>query len=230
MARSLLLPIVAAAAASVALAACIPSIPGNLDQAGGSAPLVADLDTSTVPLQIGTYTSGFQSVINLRGPNKGAGERGGMTASFVGDGGSYCVIIDPGNSWESPAPGGDPLATLDDADSDLFVGRAADYTGTPGVKIGDFRADYVDSLGVRHDIDANQCIQTDRNTNTGAHSGAGTPEFCAIDTEAGVPYIVLAETIAAAPATQIDKLAVAVITGNCPSPITENTLTGDNTP
>lgn len=210
------------ASTAAALAACIPSIRGGLDQAGGDAPLVVDLDATT-PLVLSV--SGTQVTTSVRGPNKGAGERGGVTGSFTGNGGPVCVIMDPANLWEGPTGG--PTDPLDDGDSDLFVGRSADFTGSPGVRIGEFRADYLDALGVPHEIDENLCVQADLNGLPGGHGGAAAPEYCAIQTEAGVPYMLLAETISAPPSSQILKIAFRISIGNCPV-VDENTLNGDN--
>lgn len=222
MTRSTFLISLVVASTVASLAACIPSIRGGLDQAGGAAPLVVDLDATT-PFVLSV--SGTEVNTTVRGPNKGAGERGGVTGSFLGNGGPVCVIMDPANLWEGPTGG--PTDPLDDGDSDLFVGRSADFTGAPGIRIGEFRADYLDALGVPHEIDENLCLQVDRYGLPGAHGGAAAPEYCAIQTEAGVPYMVLAETISVPPQSQLLKIAFRVTIGNC-QVVDEDTLSGDN--
>jgi len=228
MAHSRLLAL-SVAFSAVAIAACIPGIPADT-QSGGNAPLVVDLDEAGTPFVVAPGDSAAEITISVRGPNKGSGERGGITGMFTAVGGTYCVIIDPANIWEGPNGAAD--AALDDGDADLFVGRASDYDGTPGKRIGDFHADYVDALGIPHDIDENLCQQFDLNGLPGAHSGKASIEYCAIETEAGVPYIVKAETLAVPPNGDILKVAMRVSTGPClgagGAPFDENTLTGDN--
>lgn len=222
-----LIHLVSSSIAGLAIAGCIPSIDSGLQQAGGNAPLVLDLDEAGTPLVLGTGLSTAVTA-TVRGPNKGSGERGGITASFVGDGSPVCVIMDPANTWEESNTGGNPQGPLDDADSDLFVGLAANYTGTPGTSIGEFTAEYVDPLGVAHAEDENVCKQADLNGLDGAHAGAGTPEFCTIQTIAGASYEVLAESISAAPATQLVKVAVVIAPATFCVGVGELTLNGDN--
>lgn len=203
------------ASALLFLVACEAPVPGGLSQYSGNDPLIVDMD-ETDPL-----VAGVQSEATVRGPNKGGGERGGLTGSFLGVGGPMCVILDPENEWEQ-----DDTPT-DDGDMDLFVGRAADYTGTPGVTIGDFFGEYIDSLGVPHQLDQNLCYQVDINGVGGAHAGQGTAEFCTIQTDAGTPYIVLGETFSVPSDDDQLVVAVRVDVGGCPA-IDETTLSGDN--
>ncbi len=203
--------------AAAAAAGCIDPMPDGVRQANrGDAPRIVDLDDT------GTFVIGTagQMTVTLSGPNKGDGERGGATATFLGTGGPMCVILDPENQF-------DTLSYADDGDSDLFVGRAADYTGQPGISIGEFRGDYVDSLGVPHTLDQNLCLQFDINGLPGAHAGSGSPENCAIETVAGTPYILLAETFSVP--VDDDELVVAleVLNGGCPT-VDEDTLDLDN--
>lgn len=197
------------------LGACDAPIPGGLTQSGGSEPLLVNLD-ETDPFVIGV-----QSETTVRGPNKGGGERGGLTGSFVGVGGPMCVILDPENVWDLD------ITVTDDGDMDLFVGRAADYSGTPGVVLGDFFGEFIDSLGIPHKLDQNLCLQTDVFGGGGAHAGQGTAEFCTVQTDAGTPYIVLGETFSVP--TDDDQLTVAVRVdvGGCPA-VDEDTLSADN--
>ena len=229
MAHSRLLFVSLSLVAGAVLSACIPGIPADT-QSGGNAPLIADLDLAGTPFVIAAGDSAQEITVSLRGPNKGAGERGGATGMFTAVGGTYCVIIDPANVWEGST--GTATSALDDGDADLYVGRASDYDGTPGKRMGDFHADYIDALGVPHDIDENLCQQFDLNGLPGAHAGKATIEYCAIETEAGVPYIVKAETLSVPPMTDILKVAMRVSIGPClgagGAPFDENTLSGDN--
>ena len=216
------------AAAALVAAACIPSLPSDT-QAGGAAPLVTDLDLAGTPFMIAAGDTAQEVTVSVRGPDKGKNERGGITGSFTAVGGQYCIIVDPANVWEGPNAAQD--SALDDGDTDLYVGRAADYTGSPGSTIGDFKADYVDKLGVPHEIDENLCVQSDLNGLPGGHAGAGTLEFCTIETQAGVPYIVKSDTISVPVIGGVLKVAMRVSTGPCGTgdfTPTENTLTGDN--
>ena len=200
---------------SVFLAACDPGVPG-LDN-GGNAPLIVDLDIED-PLSISATA---ESGGTVRGPDKGDGERGGVTGSFVANGGPVCVIIDPEGTF---AGGG--TSHLDDGDIDLFVGRAADYTGTPGVTMGEFAGEYVDPLGVSHVLNQNLCTQYDYYGLPGAHAGAAAPEFCEVQTDSGVPFLVVGETFSVPPDDRMLSIAVQVRAGTCPL-ITESTLDSD---
>lgn len=210
MKRSLFL-----AVASLALAACEPGRPG-LDT-GANAPLIVDLDVES-PL---TLSDTEESGATVRGPAKGDGERGGITGTFIANGGPVCVIIDPEGTF---AGGG--TSHLDDGDSDLFVGRAADYTGTPGISMGEFAGEYVDPLGVSHVLNQNLCTQYDYYGLPGAHAGAAAPEFCEVQTDAGVPFLVVGETFSVPPDDGMLTVAVQVRSGTCPS-IVESTLGSD---
>lgn len=198
--------------AVLAAAPACGGIPRSVDT-GGNAPLIVDLD-ATQPLVIGAESGG-----TVRGPHKGRGERGGVTGTFLGNGGPMCVVIDPEGSFLG-------ANHLDDGDLDLFVGRAADYTGTPGITMGEFSGEYVDPLGVAHTLNQNLCIQYDLFGLPGAHAGAASPEFCTIETDAGVPYLMQGETFSVPPDDEMLTFAAAVFNGACPQ-VTESTLTGD---
>jgi hypothetical protein len=216
--------LIASVATGLAAAAigCSRAMPTEIDQSTGNAPLVVDLDTAS-PLTLSS--DGVGTVVSVRGPNKGNGERGGITGSFTGTGGVVCVIMDPAAKWDPS----DPQTALDGGDIDLYVGKSANYSGEPGVAIGDFHAVYTDALGVDHVLDENQCIQTDRNGLPGAHAGTASPEFCPVTTEAGIVYTILGETISVPPVGKILKVATEVRNGPCPT-VTENTLSGDTAP
>lgn len=198
---------------ALGIAACDPSLQG-LDT-GGNAPLMVDLDVES-PL---TISDTAESGGTVRGPDKGKGQRGGITGSFVANGGPVCAIIDP----EGTFAGGDHLS---DGDMDLFVGRAADYTGTPGVAMGEFGGEYVDALGVSHTLNQNLCVQYDAFGLPGAHAGSASPEFCEIQTDAGVPYLIVGETFSVPPDDGMLTVAVQVRAGSCPG-IIESTLNSD---
>ncbi len=202
------------------LTACAVPVPEHLDQSGGNGPLLIDLD-STAPI-----TFGVESVGTVRGPDRGSGERGGITASFVGPGGPVCIMMDPENVYEGNI-GDDTTVTNDDGDIDLFAGRSADYTGTPGIVMGDFIGAYIDPLGVEHPLDQNLCVQTDVFGLSGSHAGFGTVEFCVLDTVAGTPYTIAGETWKAPIDDDLLTVAIRVDLGGCPI-VTETTLNGDN--
>lgn len=205
-----------------AIAACDPKLQ-NLDT-GGNAPLIIDLDEES-PIIMSTETTNppvsdlHETGGTVRGPDKGKGERGGITGTFIPNGGPVCVIIDPEGSFAGSNH-------LDDGDMDLFVGRAADYTGTPGLTMGEFSGEYVDVLGVSHELNQNLCTQYDYFGLPGAHAGAAAPEFCEVQTDAGVPYLVMGETFSVPPDDGMLTVSVQVRHGVCPS-VTESTLDGD---
>ena len=209
----------------VAGSGCDAALP-SLDT-GGNAPLILDLDVES-PLTVtpaaippAPPVSPVESGGIVRGTDKGGGERGGMTGTFIPNGGPVCVIMDPEGTFN-----GGGTSHLDDGDIDLFVGRAADYTGTPGVTMGDFEGEYVDPLGVSHVLNQNLCTQYDIFGLPGAHAGAAAPEFCEVETESGVPYLAVGETFSVPPDDGLLTVSVAVVSGSCPQ-VLESTLTGD---
>ena len=195
------------------VAAGCAEIPQDIN-ADGNAPLIVDLDVEQ-PIVPNDETGA-----TVRGPDKGNGERGGITGTFLGNGGPVCVILDPESSFVGSNH-------LDDGDMDLEAGRAADYTGTPGVKMGEFSGEYVDPLGVSHTLDQNLCLQLDYWGLPGGHAGAAQPEYCTIETDAGVPYIVKGETFSVPPDDEMLTVAISVLNGACPPGITESFLSGD---
>ena len=197
-------------------AGCEPGVPGI--DTHGNAPLILDLDVED-PI---TVSATSESGGTVRGPDKGRGQRGGFTGSFIANGGPVCVIIDPEGSFAGGGP-----SHLDDGDSDLFVGRAADYTGTPGVTMGEFSGEYVDPLGVSHVLNQNLCTQYDYYGLPGAHAGSAAPEFCEVQTDTGVPFLVAGETFSVPPDDGMLAFAVQVRAGTCPL-VLESTLSGDS--
>ncbi|MED5374721.1 MAG: hypothetical protein VX899_27125 [Myxococcota bacterium] len=115
---------------------------------------------------------------------------GGATASFMADGGEYCVFVDPeAVTWnqsvdlESPSPAYQYADnTDDDGDIDLSVGLSSNYTGTPDLEMGDFEQAYEDSLGNVVTVNTNECVFVGSRGQNGAHAGRATPEYCTVDT------------------------------------------------
>ena len=205
-----------------ALAGCDRPLPGGVTQHHGGAPLIVDLDTAVGSQSTsGTLVLGTELQFTVRGANKGHGEVGGATATFIGNGGPMCVILDPEDTFDYKG------ANPNNGDSDLYVGRASDYNGMPGVTIGDFTGAWVDPLGISHPLDEDLCVQLDLFGQSGAHAGMGEPEFCTIQTDAGTPYIVLAKTFAVPDNDDLLTEAMRVDNGGCPA-IDENTLKSDN--
>lgn len=194
-------------------AACTSPFPQGLD-VDGNAPLVISLDDES-PIEIGE-----ENGATVRGPHKGNGERGGIAGTFLGSGGPMCVIIDPEGNFNGQNH-------LDDGDMDLEVGRAADYTGTPGLSMGAFAGEYVDALGIEHTLDQNLCIQIDLFGLPGAHAGAAQPEYCTIETDLNVPYVLQGETFSVPPDDEMLTVAILVSNGVCPPEIDEGLLSGD---
>jgi hypothetical protein len=128
---------------------------------------------------------------------------GGVTFTFVGNGGDVCVWVDPELAFWSQSVS--PLSpnekwnypdnVFDDGDIDLFAGFAVYYTGSPGETIGDFRIQYEDSLGNKVPVELNECTIAGSRESSGGHSGRGAPEFCTMsNTVPDVSYMVLMET------------------------------------
>ena len=134
------------------------------------------------------------------------GEKSGATFTFRGTGEKVCLIVDPeAVFWNtSVAEMGTteayawPDNYLDDGDLDMMAGFSANYTGSPGIELGDFYGFYTDSLGNTVEIEYNLCESVDRYGNTPAYAGRSTTEYCTIDTEGreGIEYTVLLKTFA----------------------------------
>lgn len=115
---------------------------------------------------------------------------GGATATFVADGGAYCVLVDPeAVTWNQSVDLEAPLVqysiqdnTSDDGDLDLSVGLSSNYTGTPDLEMGNFEQAYEDSLGNQVTVNTNECVFFTTLGQAGAHGGRATPEFCDLDT------------------------------------------------
>jgi hypothetical protein len=130
----------------------------------------------------------------------GTSERGGITLTFQGTGGSVCLFIDPELAfWNQSVSQLQPNQTYaypdnvqDDGDLDLYAGFSVYYSGSPGEEVGDFQILYQDQLGNRVPIDLNECTIIGQTGDAGAHGGRGSPEFCTLSaTQPGVDYTVL---------------------------------------
>lgn len=134
------------------------------------------------------------------------GEKGGAVLTFAGTGGNVCIVLDPeAVSWSTsvavnPTSAGDPWRYPDnfddDGDLDLSVGLSANYTGSPGLEIGDFKGQYTDELGNVVNIEYDLCETVGRWGSQPAHSGRATVEYCSVDTygREGISYTVVLRT------------------------------------
>jgi len=131
----------------------------------------------------------------------GTAESGGVTFSFIGNGGSVCIWVDPELVYWNQSVAAVPDATnakwrypdnpFDDGDLDLYAGFAVYYSGSPGERMGDFEIRYEDSLGNQIPVDFNECTIGGLDVPFGAHAGRGSPESCTLTATAeGVSYIV----------------------------------------
>jgi hypothetical protein len=115
---------------------------------------------------------------------------GGATATFMSNGGSYCLMVDPeGTAWVPSVSLDDqdpiyawPDNNLDDGDIELTAGLSAYYTGSPDISMGDFRQTYEDSLGNEVQVEFNDCVQRGYFDQEAVGAGRGRPEYCEIDT------------------------------------------------
>lgn len=131
---------------------------------------------------------------------------GGVTANFLGTGGSVCVFVDPeATAWNeavapSPAEAARRFAypdnVFDDGDIDLTVGQSIFYTGSPGVEIGGFVVTFNDELGHPVELSLQECTSVNLNGDAVAGGGGrGTPEYCTItSTLPGASYTILMKT------------------------------------
>lgn len=169
----------------------------------------------------------------------GSGEAGGATATFTGTGDEVCLIVDPQTvfrdhwAWTEDGIVGDAAMSdylYDDGDMDILAGFSADYTGTPGVTMGNFERTFVDPGGVERIADFNLCIQFDYWGVAGGSAGRASPEYCTIETVADVEYTVALLTFSVP--MDDDRLAFAfqMRRGACPTEVDECTLRGDADP
>lgn len=150
---------------------------------------------------------------------------GGATATFVGDGGTYCVVVDPeavtwNQSVDFETPNevyARPDNTSDDGDLDMSVGLSSNYTGTPGLKMGNFEQAYEDSLGAQVTVNTNECALVGFQGQLGAHAGRATPEFCEVDTtlHPGREYTIALDTWSLPLDDDLLSFGLVVIEGSC---------------
>ncbi|MCK6528858.1 hypothetical protein L6R50_15290 [Myxococcota bacterium] len=230
-----------AAAALLPVAACDANGLRLLQNFDGGEVLesdLQDLDQADPPPGVQPM-DGAEPFIGELGPtNNGSAYSGGATASFLGTGGPVCVVLDPQTVWrddQTLSGGLDPAwedHIYDDGDADLLVGLAAQYTGTPGEEMGSFESIYVDPLGVERRADLNLCLQPDRYGFPGGTAGRATPEWCTVDTTAGVTYLVAIRTISVPLDDNRLRFALALLEGECEDlgSVNECTLRGDADP
>lgn len=172
----------------------------------------------------------------------GASVLGGASATFIGTGGSVCLIVDPESVFWSESVAvqdPDPRYTWpdnfnDDGDIDLFGGLSAYYTGTPGLDIGDFKAIYEDGLGVEVEIEFNECTIADFYGGAGGHAGRGGVEYCTIDTSShpGVEYTMVMQAYSLSLNDDLLSYGYAIVEGSCSElagrgSLTECTIPGE---
>ncbi|NCG18722.1 MAG: hypothetical protein GWP91_06895 [Rhodobacterales bacterium] len=202
-------------------AAKIDGVPGVIHvtpEAGDGEYLVPAVITSDEELRAATI------YVEL-GPT-GTVEQGGATFNFQGIGGPVCIWADPEVAFWSQAVATNPDELLktwtypdngyDDGDIDLYAGLSAYYTGSPGVRVGDFEVSYTDSLGNPVPIELASCTSYGLFDQANAHSGRGYPEACDIDfTDLGVSYTGLLQSFSTP--LDDDRLGVAFIVaeGTC---------------
>lgn len=153
------------------------------------------------------------------------GEKSGATYTFRGTGGKVCLMVDPeAVFWNTSVAEQGPSEAyswsdnyLDDGDVDMMAGFSANYTGSPGIELGDFYGFYTDSRGNTVEIEYNLCEAVDRYGNTPAYAGRATPESCTIDTEGreGIEYTVLLRTFSLPIDDSVLTFAAAVREGSC---------------
>lgn len=117
------------------------------------------------------------------------GTVGGATTTFMGNGNTMCVVVDPESVFWNQSKKGEPVEGYywpenfrDDGDIDVEVGLSAYYTGSPGVEMGDFAQLYEDSLGNEIEVEFNECTMFGYWGDEGQHSGRGTSEYCEVNT------------------------------------------------
>lgn len=161
------------------------------------------------------------------GAPENVGIYGGATFQFRGTGGPVCVVTDPeAVFWNRSVSTQTETGNFkyqdiygDDGDVDLSVGLSAYYTGSPGVEIGSFEANYTDPTGYDHTLEFNECVQVGIFGDTDVHSGRATVEYCDVNTDqkAGILYTVLLETFRLPTDDSILNYGTAVYEGDCAS-------------
>lgn len=228
-ARLLALPLVLLAACDRSGTYLVPQqtdVPPVLEL--GELDVVTEIDWASTGASFATYA-------DVGAPEPGA--QSGVTFTFRGTGDKVCVVVDPeAVYWNRSVAATSPSPTysypdnyLDDGDLDLYVGLSANYTGSPGIELGDFEGQYTDSLGNVVTIEYNLCETTGYYGQTPAHAGRATVEYCTIDTEGreGIEYTVLLKTFSLPIDDSILSFATVVYEGSCRN-IDECTLPGES--
>lgn len=239
----------AAGAALAALTGCDrnPLDMGLIPEPDPDYPSVVDLgELEPIYYDMNTYSQeGGEIVYADVGPPE-SGDEAGVTFTFVGTGNPVCVIMDPEAVYwnQAVSPNPDSVGAShawsddysDDGDLDMYAGFAANYTGTPGVEIGDFKGQYTDSLGNVTQIEYDLCEATGYNDQSPAHAGRATYEACSIETDGreGVEYTVLLKVFSLPQDDGVLSFATTVVelsesTGDCSDlGVTECTLAGES--
>jgi hypothetical protein len=153
------------------------------------------------------------------------GDASGATFTFTGTGDKVCIVMDPESVfWNTSVAtnGANEVYSysdnyLDDGDLDMSAGFSANYTGSPGIELGDFYGLYTDSLGNTVEIEYNLCENVDYYGDSPAYAGKAGTEYCEIDTEGreGIEYTVLLKTFSIPIDDSILSFATAVYDGSC---------------
>ena len=153
------------------------------------------------------------------------GDASGATYTFRGTGDKVCIVMDPESVFWNPSVATNgasetysyPDNYLDDGDLDMSAGFSANYTGSPGIELGDFYGLYTDSLGNTVEIEYNLCENVDYYGDSPAYAGKAGTEYCEIDTEGreGIEYTVLLKTFSLPIDDSILSFATAVYDGSC---------------
>ena len=153
------------------------------------------------------------------------GDASGATYTFTGTGDKVCIVVDPESVfWNSSVATNNPSETysypdnyLDDGDLDMSAGFSANYTGSPGIELGDFYGLYTDSLGNTVEIEYNLCENVDYYGDSPSYAGKAGTEYCEIDTDGrdGIEYTVLLKTFSLPIDDSILSFATAVYDGSC---------------
>lgn len=175
--------------------------------------------------------------VGALGPSDvGSGRYSGATFTFEGTGDRVCLLVDPQSVFRDDlqsSPMGDVVNPwmddypYDDGDVDLLAGLAAFYTGTPGVRVGDFFGSFPDDNGVDRAIDLNLCLQRDYSGQSLGSAGRATPEWCSFDTEIGTTYMGLLQVFSVPVDDDVLLYVLEVRSGECPGQVDECTIRGD---
>lgn len=190
---------------------------------------VEDWDNETTRMDLATYA-------DVGAADTPTGDSG-ATFTFLGNGGTVCLVVDPEAVYwnQSVARLGPnpayiyPDNFLDDGDLDMSAGLSANYTGSPGLALGDFAGFYTDSLGQTVELEYNECTMTGSRSQTPAHGGRAHVESCKIDTTGreDIEFTVVLKTFSLPLDDFVLSFATAVTDGNCRN-VTECSLKGES--